>query len=266
MARFGPRQRRRLHAVRLVRAPAATGLSTIERPWREEGLRVPQRKRRRHRLGESTVSAERQRACNRVLADRGRVSPLCGRRRICRGVRSQVVAITGGSAGVGRATALAFARRGHPVGLHRPRRGAARVDAAGARGAAASAPRPCRPTSPTPARSRRRPSAIEAAARPDRRLGQQRHGDGLRAGRADIDARGVPPRDRGHLPRLRLGHAGRAAADAAARPGRDRAGRLGARLPGHPAAGGLLRRQARDPGLPRVAAHRAACTTARTCG
>ena len=158
MARFGPRQRRRLHAVRLVRAPAATGLSTIERPWREEGLRVPQRKRRRHRLGESTVSAERQRACNRVLADRGRVSPLCGRRRICRGVRSQVVAITGGSAGVGRATALAFARRGHPVGLLA--RGEERLESTRPELDALrrSVPRPCRPTSRTPSRSRRRPS------------------------------------------------------------------------------------------------------------
>ena len=54
------------------------------------------------------------------------------------------------------------------------------------------------------------------------------------------------------------GTLGRAAADAAARPRRDRPGRLRARLPRHPAAVGLLRRQARHPGLHRVAAQRIA--------
>ncbi len=34
----------------------------VQRIWREEGLRVPQRKRKRQRLGESTVPAERLRA------------------------------------------------------------------------------------------------------------------------------------------------------------------------------------------------------------
>jgi putative transposase len=34
----------------------------IQRLWREEGLRVPQRKRKRYRLGESTVTGERLRA------------------------------------------------------------------------------------------------------------------------------------------------------------------------------------------------------------
>ncbi len=47
-------------------------------------------------------------------------------------------------------------------------------------------------------------------------------------------------------------------ADEAARPRHDRAGRLGAGLPRHPAADGVLRGQARDPGLPRGAALRAA--------
>ena len=45
--------------------------------------------------------------------------------------------------------------------------------------------------------------------------------------------------------------------------GDDRAGRLGARLPGHPAAERLLRRQARDPGLQRGAALRAAAREER---
>jgi putative transposase len=34
----------------------------VQRLWREEGLRVPQRKRKRRRLGDSTVPAERLRA------------------------------------------------------------------------------------------------------------------------------------------------------------------------------------------------------------
>jgi putative transposase len=34
----------------------------VQRLWREEGLRVPQRKRKRQRLGDSTVPAERLRA------------------------------------------------------------------------------------------------------------------------------------------------------------------------------------------------------------
>jgi len=34
----------------------------VQRLWREEGLRVPQRKRKRRRLGESTVPADRLRA------------------------------------------------------------------------------------------------------------------------------------------------------------------------------------------------------------
>ncbi len=53
----------------------------------------------------------------------------------------------------------------------------------------------------------------------------------------------------------RVRHDGGAAADAAARPRHDRAGRLGAGLPRHPAAVGLLRRQVRDPRLHRLAAH-----------
>lgn len=34
----------------------------VQRPWREECLRVPARKRKRQRLGESTVPADRLRA------------------------------------------------------------------------------------------------------------------------------------------------------------------------------------------------------------
>ena len=40
----------------------AVNRKKIQRLWREEGLRVPQRKRKRQRLGDSTVSAQRLRA------------------------------------------------------------------------------------------------------------------------------------------------------------------------------------------------------------
>ncbi len=62
----------------------------------------------------------------------------------------------------------------------------------------------------------------------------------------------------GHVSRRRVRHARRAEADAAARPRRDRAGRFGARVPRHSASGRVLRREARDPGLHRIAALRAA--------
>jgi putative transposase len=40
----------------------AVNRKRVQRLWREEGLRVPQRKRKRRRLGDSTVPAERLRA------------------------------------------------------------------------------------------------------------------------------------------------------------------------------------------------------------
>jgi transposase InsO family protein len=40
----------------------AVNRKKVQRLWREEGLRVPQRKRKRYRLGESTVPGERLRA------------------------------------------------------------------------------------------------------------------------------------------------------------------------------------------------------------
>ena len=74
---------------------------------------------------------------------------------------SEVVVITGASAGVGRATAQAFAERGARIGLLA--RGASgleaarrEVEAAGRQGA-----RRCRPTWPTPTRSRPRRRAVE---------------------------------------------------------------------------------------------------------
>jgi len=53
--RFGYR---RAH-VRLVEEGWSVNRKRIQRLWREEGLRVPQRRRKRQRLGESTVPAAR---------------------------------------------------------------------------------------------------------------------------------------------------------------------------------------------------------------
>ena len=97
---------------------------------------------------------------------------------------------------------------------------------------------------------------VEAEPRTDRRLGQCRVHVGLRAVRGHR-ARGVPAGHGGDLPRLRQRHAGRAASDAPARSRGHRPGRLRAGPPRHPAAVGVLRRQARSGRLPRVAANRA---------
>lgn len=52
---------RRAHH-RLREAGWAVNRKRVQRLWREEGLRVPQRRRKRRRLGESTVPAQRLRA------------------------------------------------------------------------------------------------------------------------------------------------------------------------------------------------------------
>lgn len=52
---------RRAHA-RLASEGWCVNRKRVQRLWREEGLRVPQRRRKRQRLGESTVPAERLRA------------------------------------------------------------------------------------------------------------------------------------------------------------------------------------------------------------
>ena len=122
-----------------------------------------------------------------------------------------VIAITGASAGVGRATVRRFARRGARIALIA--RGRERLEAAAARsrrsGGRLSS---CRSTWPTQTRSRT-PPGRSRSARAARHLGEQRDGDRLRAGRRDHGRRD-PPRDRGHLPRLRLRNARRPAADA----------------------------------------------------
>ena len=52
---------RRAHA-RLLEEGWSLNRKRVERIWREEGLRVPQRRRKRQRIGESTVPADRLRA------------------------------------------------------------------------------------------------------------------------------------------------------------------------------------------------------------
>jgi len=52
---------RRAHAV-LRRDGPAVNRKKVQRLWREEGLRVPPRRRKRQRLGDSTVPADRLRA------------------------------------------------------------------------------------------------------------------------------------------------------------------------------------------------------------
>jgi putative transposase len=52
---------RRAHA-RLLELGWEVNRKRVQRLWREEGLRVPQRRRKRRRLGESTVGAQRLRA------------------------------------------------------------------------------------------------------------------------------------------------------------------------------------------------------------
>ena len=88
-------------------------------------------------------------------------------------------------------------------------------------------------------------------------MDQQRDDDRVR-----VPRRHRPPRVRarhpGHLSGSRVGNQGRARADAPPRPRDDRPGRLGAGLPGDPAPGSVLRRQARDEGHVRVAAVRVA--------
>ena len=132
-------------------------------------------------------------------------------------------------------------------------------------------PRGSRPGGPRPRRRRpddqrrhRRPRGARACrgprrgrARPYRRVGQRRVHLGVRPLRRHR-ARGVPSRHRGDLPRLRQRHPHRAEPDAASRQRRDRPGRVRPRPPRDPAPVGLLRRQARHVGLPRVAADRAA--------
>ena len=62
-----PRERprwgyRRAHVPPAASSGCAVNRKRVQRLWREEGLRVPARRRKRRRLGESTVPADRLRA------------------------------------------------------------------------------------------------------------------------------------------------------------------------------------------------------------
>ena len=120
-------------------------------------------------------------------------------------------------------------------------------------------------TSPTTAgRGRRRPG--RGRSRPDRGLGERRDGERVRASSSKTDPsdfeRATAVTYLGFVQR----DAGGAAADDAARPRGDRPGRVGARVPRDPAAGGVLRREARDGRLHRERDHRAAARRAARCG
>ncbi|EXF42602.1 hypothetical protein BAY1663_04993 [Pseudomonas sp. BAY1663] len=106
-------------------------------------------------------------------------------------------------------------------------------------------------------RAGRRGDAHRGGTGADRDLGQCGDGHGVRPGQR-IERRGNPPRHRGDLPGLRARHPRRPALHAPAQPRHHRPGRLGAGLPRHPAAIGLLRGQVRRARFHRRAALRAA--------
>ena len=169
--------------------------------------------------------------------------------------RTRTVVVTGASAGVGRAVAREFARHGWNVGL------IARGEA-GLQGAiddvVRAGGRPMAFAADVADADARRPGGRggRRGLRRHRRVGEQRHGDGLRAGAADL-GRGVPARDRGDLSRPGPRYPCGARAHGAARFRHHRPHRLGAGLPLDPAAGDLLRGQGRGARLRRLAAQRA---------
>ena len=176
----------------------------------------------------------------------------------------QVVVVTGASGGIGRATAVAFARRGDRVALLA--RG--EVGPAGGgrrrRGRRAARRSSSRSTSPTPTPSRPPPTGSSASSGPIDVWCNVAF-TSVFAPFAEISAAEYARVTEVTYLGFVHGTHGRAAPDEAAGPRRHRADRLGAGLPRHPAAERLLRRQARHPGLHRVAAHASCCTTAATC-
>ena len=171
--------------------------------------------------------------------------------------QQQVVVVTGASGGIGRATAIAFGARGATVALlargEEGLEGAAKeVEAAGGRALVV-------PVDVADA------DAVERAAATVSRseLGPidvwvNVAFTSVFAPFWEIEPEGV----RAASPRSATSATSTArwppCRGCAAQPRDDRPGRLGPRLPGHPAADRLLRGQARDPGLPRGAALRAA--------
>ena len=165
---------------------------------------------------------------------------------------ARVVAITGASAGLGRAIAARFARAGDKVGLiardEGPLQGL-RKEIAAAGGVAAYAVADVSDADAVMAAA----ASLESALGTDRYLDQRCDGHGFCVARGD-HAGGIPPRHRRHLSRPGPRHDGGAQAHAPARPGPDHPDRIGPRLSRHSPAIGLLRRQARDTRLHRCAA------------
>ena len=150
------------------------------------------------------------------------------RRSVSKNSKPEVVVVTGASGGVGRAIAHAFAKRGAHVGLlARGREGldgaAEEVESFGGQALAV----------PTDVADHEQVEAAAAggrsALRPDRRVGQRRDGDGVRALHRHR-ARGVQARHRGDLSRHRVRHDGGAEADDRPRP-RRRSSRSARRSP-----------------------------------
>jgi NAD(P)-dependent dehydrogenase (short-subunit alcohol dehydrogenase family) len=157
----------------------------------------------------------------------------------------ETVVITGASAGVGRATAHAFAVQGAQIGLIA--RGTQGLQAAAAeveKGGGKALTLPLDVADP---------DAVEAAAESvENRFGpidiwvNCAMAHDLRPVSSHF-ARRVSSRDRGDVSRFCLWHDGRLETNAAAQPRHYRPGRLCPQLPGYTAAIGLLRRQIRDP-------------------
>jgi NAD(P)-dependent dehydrogenase (short-subunit alcohol dehydrogenase family) len=145
--------------------------------------------------------------------------------------RFKIAVITGASAGIGRAAALAFARRGMDIALLS--RNKARLESLRAEIEALGRRTLAFPLDVADA------DAVEAAAaQTEQSLGRGR----------------VPARHRSDVSRHGLRHARGVAPDAGARPRQHRAGWLGVSLPRHSTPVGLLRGEACPAGVQRLAA------------
>ncbi len=165
--------------------------------------------------------------------------------------RSRVVVITGASAGVGRAAALAFAKQGDRVGLIARsmdglKSASDEIAAAGGTSFAHAA------DVSNPDELRRAADAIEEALGPIDVWVNNAMVDDPRPDSGAATRRGAP-RHRGDLSRNRSRNDDRAGAHARAGQGPDHPGRLGARLPFRAASGAVLRRKSGDPRIYQLA-------------
>lgn len=166
--------------------------------------------------------------------------------------RGEVVVITGASAGVGRATALAFAKQGAHIGL--VARGRERLQAAQREAQALGGHALVFPADVSHA------DQMEAAADAvEKELGPS----DIWVNKAMTSVLSpfyeLSPDEFERVTQVTyLGYVyGTMAALRRMRPRDHRTGRFGTRVPRHSAPVGLLRRPTRDPGLYRVGAHRA---------